>query len=185
MKDKEIFFIENEYDNDTYIRLYDFYISTIQKPNMIILLIFYILSVIAFLYGLIILNADLKSYVIVEGVFTAFVIIAYGFPRLRREINKKFIYSKHHKYNKKQQFYFYAEHLIVKEGNIEAKYRYFKIYRVYETDDDFFLRIDKNITLIIPKNKISNIAKFEEFIEKKFLNKFINKYNKNSNGGIK
>ena len=185
MKERELFFIENEYDNDTYIRLQDFYISIIQKPSIIVLLLLYILSIIAFLYGLLILKADLKSYLIVEGVFTAFIIIAYGFPRLRRAINKKFLNSKFYKNKKKQQFSFYGEYLIVKECNIEAKYRYFKLYRVYETDYDFFFRIDKNITFIIPKNKISDVAKFEEFIEKKFLNKFINKYNKNSNGGIK
>ena len=62
---------------------------------------------------------------------------------------------------------------MIKEGNIEVKYKYLKIFRVYVTDKDFFFRIDKNISFILPKERIVGMDKFEKFIDKRFQNRFI------------
>ena len=175
MIEKELFHFVNEFDIETYDRLQDFYIHVIQRPSIIGLLIFYIFSILAFLYGLIFLKGDIKSYLMVEAIFTAFVIIVVTYPMLNKILHRRI--NKFKKNNKKQEIYFYGDHLIIKEANIEGKYKYFNIYKTYETDQDFFFRIDKNIAFIIPKNIIADINKFEEFLEKKFQHRFINKYN--------
>ena len=178
MEEKELFHFENNFDIDTYDRLQNFYISVIQKPNIIALLAFYIISIIAFVYGIIFLKADIKSYLIIEGIFTAFILIVFLYPRLQKKIHKCFIKSKFHKENRKQEFSFYGDYFIVKEGKVEGKYKYLNVFKVYETNDDFFFRVNKNIAFILPKDKVSNLEKLEEFLAKKFQHRFIKKYNK-------
>lgn len=178
MEEKPLFYFKNDFDINSYNRLQNFYVSVIQKSNMIALFIFYILSIIAFIYGLIFLNADITSYLIIEGVFTIIIVIAFVYPRLTKVIHRKFIKSKKDKEIRKQTFSFYPDYLLVKEGSIEGKYKYFKIFKIYETDLDFFIRIDKNITFILPKDKVAEVEKFEEFLTRKFLHRFIKKYNK-------
>ena len=177
MEEKELFYFKNDFDFDTYDRLQNFYISVIQKPNMIALLVFYIISIIAFVYGLIFLKADIKSYLIVEGIFTAFILIIFLYPRLQKKIHKGITKSKFYKEKRKQEFIFYGDYFIVKEGKVEGKYKYINVFKTYETKDDFFLRVNKNIAFILPKNKVLNVEKFEEFLAKKFQHRFIKKYN--------
>jgi len=175
MEDEPLFQIENEFDLKTENRLQDFYVAIIQKPNMIVLFIFYILSIVAFIYGLIFLNEDIISYLIIEGIFTAVILVIFIYPRLQKALHKKNINSKSNRNIRKQNFLFFGDYLLAKEGKIQGKYKYLKIFRVYSTNKDFFFRINKNIIFILPKDRIKEIDKFEEFLKRKFQQRYIAK----------
>ena len=184
MEEKPLFQFKNHIDVECYNRLQDFYISVIQKTNMIMLLVFYILSIFAFVYGIFFLNADIISYLIVEGIFTLLVLIVFTYPKLRKRIHEKMSNSRFHRKEREQRFSFYGDYLLLKEKGLEVKYKYSRIFRVYVTNEDYFFRINKNITLILPKDKVSKNDEFFEFLERKFQQRFIKKYNKNNNGGV-
>lgn len=178
MEEEALFHFKNKFDTESYDRLQNFYISVIQKSNTIILLIFYVLSLIAFAYGTIFLNADIISYLIVEGMFTILVALVFIYPKLKKILNKKITHSKFYKKIREQSFTFFGDYFLIKEGNLEGKYKYSRVFRVYETNKDFFFRVNKNIAFILPKENILPNDEFGEFLERKFQQKFIKKYNK-------
>ena len=67
-------------------------------------------------------------------------------------------------------FTFYKFHFSV----AQKTFSYFKLYRVYETKDYFYLYIDQENAFLINKQgfKLGNTAEFTEFIKKKCLFKY-------------
>ena len=89
--------------------------------------------------------------------------------------NKKVIKSK-----KEFIFYFYEKYIKIKCGRKFERLIYWKIYKVYETEEYFFLYTDKDHSLILNRNgfEVGTPEEFSKFIKKKCLLKYKKEKNK-------
>ena len=71
-------------------------------------------------------------------------------------------------------YIFYDKKMIIKNINGKDELKYYKLYKVYENKDAFYLYLDRNNTLIVQKDgfKIGKAEDFKNFIKKKVKFKF-------------
>ena len=102
------------------------------------------------------------------GIFLIFALLAYGLYKLKISIQikdkNKIIKSK-----KKFTFIFYEGFIKVKCGRKFERIRYFELYKIFKTDDYFFLYTDEQHSLILSKKgfEIGTPEEFDSFIKNK------------------
>lgn len=69
----------------------------------------------------------------------------------------------------KNTYYFYDKYMQIKNVNDNVKLRYYKLYKVFETENYFYLYVNKNYSFVLDKNgfTVGNAGNFYEFIKKK------------------
>lgn len=71
-------------------------------------------------------------------------------------------------------YFFYDKYFKIKNKLGNTKIKYYKLYKVYENDNYFYLYLNKNIVFIIDKSEftIGNSKSFEKFMKNKVWLKF-------------
>ena len=66
-------------------------------------------------------------------------------------------------------FEFYEKFFTISDAENTEKIQYWKLYKVYKTDESFYLYIDKNHAFLLNKNKFTkgNTAEFLKFLKRK------------------
>lgn len=102
------------------------------------------------------------------GIFLIIGLVVYGLNKLmittQTEERKKTMKNK-----KKFTFFFYDNYIKVKCGRRFERVRYFELYKIYKTDEYFFLYTDEDHSLILSKNgfEVGTPEAFDLFIKKK------------------
>ena len=106
------------------------------------------------------------SVIILGYVLIGFIVWRYLHPA--NEIVKEF---QSDKFQKEQvfTFKFYSNFLTCESEKEKSEIKYYRLYRVFETNDFFYLYIDKNHAFLINKSSFdgNNSADFSNFIHKK------------------
>lgn len=70
---------------------------------------------------------------------------------------------------------FYNNYMEIKNINNTVKLKYYKLYKIFETKDCFYLYINKNYSYVLSKDKFSvgNSEDFYKFIKKKLWYKLL------------
>lgn len=105
---------------------------------------------------------------IVLGVF-CFYRFFYPTKKVEKELKTdKF------KNEKEFTFTFYEKFFIISDKRFSEKIKYWKLHRVYETDDFFYLYIDKDHAFLLNKSTFTkgNTSEFIKFLKKKIWYKF-------------
>ena len=94
------------------------------------------------------------------------------------EISKEYKSEKIQK-KKEYNFKFYDKYFTINDGNNIFNIKYFKLYKIFETNDFFYFYIDKNHAFLIDKKTFKNNAtsSFSSFIQKKCWWKFVTAHN--------
>ncbi len=71
-------------------------------------------------------------------------------------------------------YFFYEKYFRIKNNIGSSKLRYYKLYKVYENDDSFYLYLNKNNAFILEKNGfiIGDEKSFKSFIKNKVKFRF-------------
>ncbi len=115
------------------------------------------------------MNLAIATFFVIIGFF----IWRYLYPtyKVNKEFNSEKIQNK-----KEFTFIFYKNFLKIYENNKCENYilKYNKIYKIFETNNFFYIYIDKTHSLLINKNTfiIGNSKDFSEFIQKRCKLKF-------------
>lgn len=69
----------------------------------------------------------------------------------------------------KNTYSFYDKYMTIKNSKDDIKLNYYKLYKVFETENYFYLYINKNYSFVLSKDTFSvgNPNKFYKFIKKK------------------
>ncbi len=69
----------------------------------------------------------------------------------------------------KNTYYFYDQYMQIKNANDNVKLSYYKLYKVFETENYFYLYINKNYSFVLAKDGFTtgNVDDFYKFIKKK------------------
>lgn len=75
----------------------------------------------------------------------------------------------------KNTYSFYDKYMTIKNSKDNIKLGYYKLYKVFENDDYFYLYINKNYSFVLAKDtfSIGNSNEFYKFIKKKLWYKII------------
>lgn len=80
------------------------------------------------------------------------------------------------KFKKEKEFIFtfYEKFFVISDKKNSEKIKYWKLHRVYETNDFFYLYIDKNHAFLLDKSTFTkgNTSEFLKFLKKKIWHKF-------------
>ena len=94
--------------------------------------------------------------------------ILWRFFRPISDISKEY---KSEKIQNEQEFTFkfYDKYFIIEDDKVFSEIKYYQLYRAFETDDFFYLYIDKSHSFLIDKSKFknNNPSDFSAFIKKK------------------
>ncbi len=114
--------------------------------------------------------AQLKSKSFYPLAFTVIILIVFLVYRYYqpREIIKKEKKSKKIKNEQEFIFKFYNKYFLIYSQKVFSKIRYFKLYKIFETQDFFYLYLDKTHSFLISKEGFEKGTP-EEF--RKFINK--------------
>ena len=126
-----------------------------------------ILAIFSVLYaiGLIILNLIYKNWFIICILISIMVVvyIYYSYINLNRK-------RKNNSKLEEQTFKFeFFDKCVIVNNNEKEKLKYYKFYRVFETNTHFYMYVDKEYSLIINKQNFTkgNVNEFRNFIKKK------------------
>lgn len=123
----------------------------------------------------IIINLQYSKYL------TAFILFAilgiFCFYRLiypNKQVEKELKTDKF-KNEKEFTFKFYDKFFVISDKKISEKIKYWKLHRVYETEDFFYLYIDSNHAFLLDKSTFSkgNTSEFLKFLKRKTWFKFL------------
>lgn len=115
-----------------------------------------------------------KKYFIAVLLFVAFLaFLGYRFIQPYYKTKKELTSDKVQK-NLINYYFFYEKYFRVKNTLGNSKLKYYKLYRVYENEQYFYLYLDKSNALIVEKNgfMIGNVNSFRNFIKNKVRFKF-------------
>ena len=129
----------------------------------------YTVMVVAFILFAIILQVSYNNFSIAILLccgFTAFILWRYFHPIA--EISKDYNSEKIQK-QKSYTFKFYDRFFIISDHCRYNKAKYYKLYKVFETPNFFYLYIDKTHAFLLDKTKfkINTSSNFSKFIKKK------------------
>ena len=159
---KILFKNTTEYSKENYNQFVKFHqdkfgTKTILKIGVIAICLLYIFMV----------NLFNKNWRLI-GILLIVGLVIYGLNKLRisvqTEDRKKTINNK-----KKFTFFFYNSYIKVKSGRKFDRIRYFELYKIFKTEDYFFLYTDEDHSLILSKDgfEIGTPEAFDLFIKKK------------------
>lgn len=112
---------------------------------------------------------------------TAFILFAilgafcfYRFIYPNKQVEKELKTEKFKK-EKEFTFTFYEKFFVISDKKKSEKIKYWKLYRVYETKEFFYLYIDKNHAFLLDKSTFikGNTSKFLKFLKRKTWFKII------------
>lgn len=171
MKKKLLFKNSTQYSK----KLYDNFTRFHNKKNSTSYEIFTIFILILLAYCIF---ATINAKLIFLGITFIIVFILFIFYRFFVPI---YVYKKESK--KKAitkeltfKFYFYDTYFKVRDNLNYDKFAYFRLYKVYETDNYFYLYLSKNYSFIIDKKSFSlgSSKDFSSFIKNKVKFKYHN-----------
>lgn len=114
-------------------------------------------------------NATNFNYITSFILFIA--LILFGFYRFFYPTKKVQKELKTEKFEKEKEFTFtfYERYFTISDKKFMDKIRYFKLYKIYETNEFFYLYIDKDHAFLLDKSTFSkgNISEFLKFLKKK------------------
>lgn len=112
---------------------------------------------------ILIFNIIYKNWSLVLGAL-GIGIILYLFQQFKIEKN-----NKRKKKVKEYTFYFYEKHIKIKCRRQFERLKYFQLYKIFETDEYFFLYLDEKSSLILNKSgfEVGTPKQFAKFIKGK------------------
>ncbi len=117
-----------------------------------------------------------KTSFIFTVILLSFCFYSFFYPV--KKVQKELKTEKFEK-EKEFTFKFYDKFFVISNDELYEKIKYLKLYKIYETDDFFYLYINKNHAFLLDKSNFSigDISNFKKFIQKKicFCVKFIQK----------
>ena len=159
---KVLFKNTTEYNRENYDEFIKFHqekfgVKTLIKMGVIALCLIYI----------IIMNLIYKNLRGV-GIILLIGLIVYGLNKLQVSGQNQDI-KKNIKSKKKFTFYFYEKYIKVKCGRKFQRIMYFELYKIFQTEEYFFLYTDEDHSLILSKDgfEIGTPKAFDLFIKKK------------------
>ena len=161
---EKLFENKTTYNKDTYIEFLKFHNKTYNFSYMLYTIIWSaIFTLCMYLaYG---------TGNILQGIFVTVILICFVIYRIYRP---KFIVNRELKSDKitdnnTNHFIFYDKEIEVKNNNGSFKYRYFKLYKVFETEDFFYLYVNRENAFLVSKKTFSlgTSEDFSRFIKNK------------------
>ena len=133
------------------------------KYKFITILVFLLLSF-CFIINLKYSNYN-TAFVFIIALISFFI---YIFFATTKKIQKELKTEKFEK-EKEFTFTFYNNFFVISDKKNSEKIKYWKLYRIYETEEFFYLYINKSHALLLDKSSFSkgNISEFFKFIRKK------------------
>ncbi len=132
-----------------------------------------VLLIILFIFC-IILQIQSRNYLL--SILTLCILIGFVFWRLYNPIKtvQKEIQSEKIENQQEFIFKFYERKFIIYGKKMKSEIKYWKLYKIFETDDYFYLYIDKDHAFLLSKNgfEIGTPNNFREFIKRKCRFKF-------------
>lgn len=162
-----------KYDEDIYKEFLEFHQKKFGLRYS--LYTFFIIGLLLFFLILQIKNHNIDLAIIICFVITGFLLWRYLHPasEVSKEFNSEKIQEK-----KEFTFIFYEKNLKICENNKLERYviRYNQLYKIFETENFFYLYIDERHALLISKNcfTVGNSEKFSVFIKKQCKFKYKN-----------
>ncbi len=161
---EKLFENKTTYNQDTYIDFLKFHNKT-YNLSYILYTVFWALLLILCIY----LSFGSKNRI--QGVVLTIILICFVFYRLyhpRMIVNKE-IKSEKISTNNTNTFSFFDKSFEVKNNNGSFIYKYFMLYKVFETSDFFYLYVTRENAFLISKNTFSlgTPEDFSKFIKKK------------------
>lgn len=139
-------------------------------------------TIIIILMFLFLIISQIKFKTIIPLCFTIigliiFLVYRYYHPRKVIEKEKN---SKKVRHSQEFIFKFYEKYFLIYSKKIYTKVKYNRLYKIFETDEFYYLYIDKEHSYLISKNgfEIGTEKEFNKFINKKCKFKVKNKKNK-------
>lgn len=164
---------ETEYTYERYLKLNKFNMYSAKKSTFICLIV---LLVIIFLCGIFMLIVGEYRQSIFYLVFTVvFSILYITLPNIQTK--KVFNSDNLLKENIKNTFEFYDDKIEIKNKKSTSTLEYSDLYKVYETNDTFYIYLNKMQALIISKDcfLIGDTEKLRTLLLKNFEKKYISK----------
>ena len=129
-------------------------------------------------------NIVAKNMTLVYILFIAFVVFLFYRYFSQEKIVKNEIKGETLQKQKEYTFTFFEKEFEVKEGLKRQRVQYNQIYRVFESEEFFYMYTDKNHSLMLSKSgfEIGNSVDFADSMKKKYSYKF--KPNRNNFKGI-
>lgn len=133
------------------------------KYKFITILVFLLLSF-CFIINLKYSNYN-TTFVFIIALISFFI---YIFFAPTKKIQKELKTEKFEK-EKEFTFTFYNNFFVISDKKNSEKIKYWKLYKIYETEEFFYLYINKSHALLLDKSSFSkgNISEFFKFIRKK------------------
>lgn len=133
------------------------------KYKFITILVFLLLSF-CFIINLKYSNYN-TAFVFIIALISFFI---YIFFAPTKKIQKELKTEKFEK-EKEFTFTFYNNFFVISDKKNSEKIKYWKLYKIYETEEFFYLYINKSHALLLDKSSFSkgNISEFFKFIRKK------------------
>lgn len=132
-----------------------------------------VLISILFLFCIIV---QIQSYKFELAILTAIILTIFICWRLYNPVNTVKKEIKSEKIEKEQQFIFkfYDKYFNIYGKKINSKIIYWKLYKIFENEDYFYLYLDKTHAFLLSKQgfDIGTPEEFREFIKKKCIFKF-------------
>lgn len=121
------------------------------------------------LFFCIIMNLKYSNYFTIFILLIVFVFFClYRFLYPAKKVEKEL---KTEKFKKEKEFIFtfYKNFFVISDKKKSEKIKYWKLHRVYETNDFFYLYIDKNHAFLLNKDTFTkgNTEEFLKFLKKK------------------
>ena len=154
----------NQYKN--FLKFHSKQFNSYYKFNLIIIfLLFLVCIILSIKYN----HLQLLILFILATFFYLFNNYIYPLKKVEKEFNSD-------KISKSQSltFIFYKYHFKIIGNNQHTNLPYFKLFKVFETGDSFYLYPNINCSFVLSKEsfKIGNSAQFSKFIHRKCLFKF-------------
>ena len=155
---------KTQYTNEVYQKYLDFHQKKYGlKYNMYTLLLVFLICF------CIVCNIIYKNYVIIFTFFLAFItFMCWRYVSPLKKIDKEF---KSEKFQREKIFIFcfYKKYFTVSDRRKRIKLSYWKIYKFFETDEFFYIYIDKNHAFLLKKDKysIGNVDDFNTFLKRR------------------
>ena len=169
MKKKLLFKNTTQYSKKAYNQFNQFH----NNNNVLKYELFTVLIIILLIYCIV---TTIKARIIPLVLLFILILISFVIYRFfgpiriyKKEVKKKAI-TKTQSFN----FYFYDKYFKIKDNLNFYKQSYFKLHKVYETDEFFYLYVNKQYSFIIDKSGFTKGTpqEFSDFIKKKVLLKY-------------
>ena len=155
---------KTKYTKEIYQKYLQFHQNKFGMKYKFITILSILLLSFCFIINLKYLNYDTAFIFII--ILILFFIYRFFYPT--KKIQKELKTEKFEK-EKEFTFVFYDKFFIISNKKDSEKIKYWKLYKVYETEEFFYLYIDKNHAFLIDKSSFSTGAtsEFLKFLKKK------------------